>query len=43
VGKEIWIRAGRNIQPGEELTYDYYTDGDKIIPCNCRPGCKRSL
>jgi SET domain-containing protein len=43
VGKDIWIRAGRNIAPGEELTYDYYTDGDKIIQCNCRPGCKRKL
>ena len=23
IGKEIWIRAGKNIEPGEELTYDY--------------------
>ena len=43
IGRDIWIRAGRNIAPGEELTYDYYTDGDKIIQCNCRPGCKRYL
>jgi SET domain-containing protein len=43
VDKTIWIRAGRNIQPGEELTYDYYTDGDRIIQCRCRPGCKRRL
>ena len=42
-GKTIWIRAGRNIQPGEELTYDYYTDGEKIIQCRCRPGCRRML
>src|SRR5436305_5547037 len=38
-GKTIWIRAGKNIKAGEELTYDYYTDGDRIISCNCRPGC----
>ena len=43
VGRDIWIRAGRNIQPGEELTYDYYTDGDLIIQCHCRPGCTRRL
>ena len=43
VGKTIWIRAGRNIAAGEELTYDYYTDGEKLIPCRCRPGCKRKL
>ena len=43
VGKTIWIRAGRNIAAGEELTYDYYTDGERIIQCRCRPGCKRTL
>ncbi len=43
VGRTIWIRAGRNIQPGEELTYDYHTDGDRIIQCRCRPGCTRKL
>jgi len=43
IGKDIWIRAGRNIQPGEELTYDYFTDGEQVIQCNCRPGCKRRL
>lgn len=42
-GKTIWIRAGRNIEAGEELTYDYYTDGERVIQCNCRPGCKRRL
>jgi SET domain-containing protein len=41
--RTIWIRAGRNIEPGEELTYDYYTDGDRIIECRCRPGCHRRL
>jgi hypothetical protein len=39
----IWIRAGRNIRRGEELTYDYRTIGDKTIPCRCRPGCPTKL
>ena len=43
VGQTIWIRAARNINPGEELTYDYYTDGEKVIQCRCRPGCPRKL
>ncbi|MGE0594515.1 MAG: SET domain-containing protein [Vicinamibacterales bacterium] len=43
VGKTIWIRAARNIEAGEELTYDYHTDGDHIIQCRCRPGCTRML
>ena len=43
VGKTIWIRAAKNIDPGEELTYNYYTDGEKLIPCRCRPGCTTRL
>jgi len=43
VGREVWVRAGRNIKAGEELTYNYYTDGDQIIQCRCRPGCKTML
>ena len=43
VGRTIWIRAARNIRAGEELTYNYYTDGEKVIPCRCRPGCKTRL
>jgi SET domain-containing protein len=43
LGTTIWIRASRNINPGEELTYNYYTDGEKLIPCRCRPGCKTRL
>ena len=39
VGDIIWIRAARNIRKGEELTYDYSTDGDGNIQCRCRPGC----
>jgi SET domain-containing protein len=41
--KTIWIRASRTIFPGEELTYDYNTEGDKVIQCRCRPGCKTKL
>jgi SET domain-containing protein len=40
VGDTIWIRAARTITKGEELTYDYCTDGEGEIPCRCRPGCK---
>ena len=41
--KTIWVRASKNIHKGEELTYDYNTEGDKVIPCRCRPGCKTKL
>jgi SET domain-containing protein len=43
VDKTIWIRAGRNIRRGEELTYDYRIIGEKTIPCRCRPGCPNML
>ena len=43
VGKTIWVRAAKRIRKGEELTYDYNTEGDKVIPCQCRPGCKTKL
>ncbi len=39
----IWIRAARTIRKGEELTYDYNTDGDALIECRCRRGCQRLL
>lgn len=39
----IWIRAARTVQPGEELTYNYNTNGDATIPCRCRPDCKGQL
>lgn len=42
-GKTIVILAKRRIEPGEELTYDYNTDGIAKISCLCRPGCKRIL
>lgn len=43
VGDTIWIRASRTIKTGEELTYNYYTDGEGSIPCRCRPGCTAKL
>jgi len=42
-GGIIWIRAARNIRKGEELTYDYHTDGDGLIECRCRPDCQRLM
>jgi hypothetical protein len=39
----IWIRAARTIEKGEELTYDYHTDGNGLITCLCRPGCTSKL
>ena len=39
----IWIRAAKTIERGEELTYDYRTDGSKTIACRCRPGCDARL
>ena len=43
IGRHIWIRASRDIRPGEELTYDYNTDGVAGIRCRCRRGCRRML
>jgi SET domain-containing protein len=43
VDRTIWIRASRTIRRGEELTYDYRTDGEQTIPCRCRPGCPNKL
>ena len=43
VGDTIWIRAARNIRKGEELTYDYMTDGEGHIQCRCRKDCQRLL
>jgi SET domain-containing protein len=43
IGETIWVRAARNIAAGEELTYDYQTDGEAVIPCHCRKGCQRLL
>lgn len=43
IGDTIWICAARHIRKGEELTYDYFTDGEATIQCRCRPGCTRKL
>ena len=42
-GRTIWILAARRIRKGEELTYDYNTEGVAGIPCHCRPRCRRVL
>lgn len=36
----IWIRASRTIRKGEELTYNYQTDGEGLIKCRCRANCQ---
>tara|TARA_B100000745_G_C20036026_1_gene352877 strand:- start:317 stop:787 length:471 start_codon:yes stop_codon:yes gene_type:complete len=43
IGDTIWIIAGRNISPREELTYNYFTEGEGEIPCKCRPHCTAML
>jgi SET domain-containing protein len=43
VGHTIWVRASRRIRKGEELVYDYNTEGVADIPCRCRPRCRRIL
>ena len=43
VGRTIWILALRPIRAGEELTYDYNSDGFCEIRCRCRRGCRRVL
>jgi hypothetical protein len=43
VGHTIWIRAARSIRKGEELTYDYMTDGEGHIRCRCTRTCQRLL
>mgnify|MGYP002084413869 CR=1 FL=1 len=39
----IWICASRTIKKGEEITYNYHTDGEGLISCRCRPGCQTLL
>ena len=43
VGHHIWVVASRDIREGEELTYDYHTDGTAGIPCRCRARCGRVI
>lgn len=42
-GRHIWIKASRRIRTGEELVYDYNTDGVAGISCRCRKGCRRVI
>jgi SET domain-containing protein len=42
-GHHIWVVAARDIREGEELTYDYNTDGTAGIPCRCRPRCRHVI
>ena len=42
-GHHIWVVAARDIREGEELTYDYNTDGAAGIPCRCRPRCRHVI
>ena len=39
----IWIRASRTIHRGEELSYNYNTDGEALIKCRCRSTCQTLL
>ena len=43
VGGVIWIRASRKIAKGEEITYNYNTDGVCLIECRCRNRCQGLL
>ena len=42
-GHHIWVIAARDIRKGEELNYDYNTDGTAGIPCRCRPRCRHVI
>ncbi|PSH04614.1 MAG: SET domain-containing protein-lysine N-methyltransferase [Acidobacteria bacterium] len=43
--ERIWIRAIRDIEPGEELVYDYFLyDGEGDAPCTCgAENCRGSM
>ncbi len=45
IAGKMWIIALRDIEAGEELTYDYNLyDGEDDAPCLCgAPRCRRSL
>ncbi|MBT9329464.1 SET domain-containing protein [Paracidobacterium acidisoli] len=43
----VWVKAIRDIAPGEELTYDYFLyDGDETDPAYCNCGaedCRKTM
>ena len=43
--ERVWIRATRDIKPGEELVYDYFLyDGEGEAPCHCgAPKCRGTM
>lgn len=43
--EHVWIVATRDIEPGEELVYDYFLyDGDGDAPCTCgTPKCRGTM
>ena len=43
VDHTVWIRASKNIAKGDELTYDYNTEGEAGMRCRCRPGCPNKI
>ena len=43
VGDIVWIRASKNIQKGDELSYDYNTEGEAGMRCRCHPTCNNKL
>jgi len=42
IGRTIWIRAGKNIKAGEELTYDYHTDATRSSSAGAGQGARPS-
>ncbi len=43
VGDIVWIRASKNIPKGDELSYDYNTEGEAGMRCRCHPECTNKI
>lgn len=39
----VWIRASKNIAKGDELSYDYNTEGEAGMRCRCHPTCTNKI